>query len=447
MTQTGIIYGCRRWLLLSVLIATSLTVIAGAQSRSDAPALLQKADIAEIIDSVLTAYEIHYVYPDTARALSAHIRKSFADGAYDDIIDLSEIAQRLNDDMRSFTHDMHIHIYVMSPDDSPSISDTLTNEAIARRARNNFGFRKVEWLTGNIGYLRLDTFQDAVYAGEAATAAMNFLARCSALIIDLRYNKGGSETMVRLLASYFFKSPTMINAHYFPETDLLVQSWTSAYVPGRKLVDAELYILISNRTSSGAEAFAYGMKHSDRAVLIGETTDGSAHMSASWDFPNLGIRAVIPDARPVNPVTKTSWERKGVKPHIEVAVDSAFDVAYANALRKLLKTEEDERSRATLIWVLDRMEADQVQYKLDRHDIKQYVGTYGPRHVWSKDGVLHYRRGENDPMIMIPMKRDLFRLEEIDYFRIRFKRNEKDEVIELVGLYDDGRRDPNPRTE
>ena len=447
MSLSGIIYCCRRWLLLSTCITISLAAIAGAQSRPDVPGPLQKAEIAEIIDSVLTAYEIHYVYPDTARALSAHIRKSFADGAYDDITDLSEIAQRLNDDMRSFTHDMHIHIYVMSPDDSPSISDTLTNDVIARRARDNFGFRKVELLAGNIGYLRLDTFHDAVYAGEAAAAAMNFLARCSALIIDLRYNKGGSETMVRFLASYFFKSPTMINAHYFTETDMLVQSWTSAYVPGRKLVDAELYILTSNRTSSGAEAFAYGMKHSDRAVLIGETTDGSAHMTASWDFPNLGIRAVIPDARPVNPVTRTSWERTGVKPHIEVAADSAFDVAYANALRTLLKTEEDERSRATLIWVLDRMEADRMQYKPDRNDIKQYVGTYGPRRVFSKDGVLYYRRDENDPMIMIPMERDLFRLEEIDYFRIRFKRNEKGEVIELTGLYSDGQTEPSPRTE
>jgi hypothetical protein len=428
-------------------MATSLTAISSAQSRWDVPGPLQREDIAEIIDSVLAAYEIHYVYPDTARALSAHIRKNFAEGAYDDITDLSEIAQRLNDDMRSFTHDMHIHIYVMSPDDSPSMSDTLTQEVIARRARINFGFRKAEWLPGNIGYLRLDTFQEAAYAGEAATAAMNFLARCSALIIDLRNNKGGDETMVRLLASYFFRSPTMINAHYFTETDLVVQSWSSAYVPGRKLVDAELYILTSNRTSSAAEAFAYGMKHAGRAILIGETTDGSAHMTASWDFPNLGIRAVIPDARPVNPVTKTSWERTGVKPHIEAAADSAFDVAYANAVRKLLKTEEDERSRAALVWVLDRIEDDQVQYKLDRLDAQQYVGTYGPRTIWFRDGVLHYRRGENDPMIMIPMKKDLFRFEGIDYFRIKFKRNERDEVIELIGLYDDGWSDTSPRTE
>jgi hypothetical protein len=447
MTQTGIIYGCRRWLLLSILIATSLTAISGAQSRSDVPGLLQKAEIAEIIDSVLTACEIHYVYPDTAHALSEYIRKRFADGVYDDITNLTEIAQRLDDDLLSFTNDRHLHISVMSRDDSPSISDTLTNEAIARRARTNFGFRKAEWLPGNIGYLQLDSFEDAVYAGETATAAMSFLARCNALIIDLRYNGGGYETMVRLLASYFFKSPIKINELYFPETDSLEQSWTSAYVPGRKLVDTELYILISDQTASGAEAFAYGMKHSSRAVLIGETTVGMAHWTESWDFPNLGIRADIPIARPVNPVTKTSWERTGVKPHIEVSTDSAFDVAYANALRKLLETEEDERSRAALVWVLDRLEVDQLQYELDRHDSRQYVGTYGPRHIWLKDGVLHYRRGENDPMIMIPMKKDLFRLEGIDYFRIQFTRNERDEVIELVGLYDDGRSDASPRTE
>jgi len=101
-------------------------------------------DAAEIIDSILNAFELHYVYPDTARNLSKHIRSRFADGAYDDAADLAAFAGKLSDDMRAFTHDKHVRISVMSPDNSQTAADTLTDEKIAWRARSNFGFRKAE---------------------------------------------------------------------------------------------------------------------------------------------------------------------------------------------------------------------------------------------------------------------------------------------------------------
>lgn len=38
-----------------------------------------------------------------------------------------------------------------------------------------------------------------------------------------------------------------------------------------------IVILSSSRTFSGSEAFAYVMKHHNRATIIGETTRGGAH--------------------------------------------------------------------------------------------------------------------------------------------------------------------------
>src|SRR3954471_21062060 len=63
----------------------------------------------------------------------------------------------------------------------------------------NYGFRRLERLAGNVGYLRLDEFHPATDARAASTASavMTFLARTCALIIDLRENRGGDGSMTR----------------------------------------------------------------------------------------------------------------------------------------------------------------------------------------------------------------------------------------------------------
>ena len=56
------------WLrLLSFLLVAVFTSSSWAQSEDEDATTLQKSTKLEIIDSVLTAFEQHYVYPDTAR--------------------------------------------------------------------------------------------------------------------------------------------------------------------------------------------------------------------------------------------------------------------------------------------------------------------------------------------------------------------------------------------
>ena len=45
----------------------------------------------------------------------------------------------------------------------------------------------------------------------------------------------------------------------------------------------------------------------------------------------------IPFARSVNPFTGTNWEGTGVTPDVAVPEAEAFDVAYAKALRHVVK--------------------------------------------------------------------------------------------------------------
>ena len=46
---------------------------------------------------------------------------------------------------------------------------------------------------------------------------------------------------------------------------------------------------------------------------------------------------------------------------------------------------------------------------------------------------------------MVPMTQTLFAVENLDYFRIEFSVKDG-QAFELIGLYDDGRREPSKRT-
>jgi hypothetical protein len=275
------------------------------------------------------------------------------------------------------------------------------------------------------------------------------VAHSHALIIDLRYNGGGDETMVRYLSSYFFRRPIQINALYFTETDSLEQSWTTAHVPGRKLIHTDLYILTSGRTASGAEALSYGLKNAGRAILVGETTAGAAHWTESWDFPSLQIRADIPMARPINPVTKTSWERTGVTPHIEVPADEALVVAHREALERILARTTDEQEREELAWDMVALEVQAEPIALTPEEMQACTGEYadGRYAILVKDDALYWRYTDGTEYLMVPLAGDLFGFTDTDRHRVKIVRDDRGVVTGFRLLIRGGEPGPvRPRT-
>ena len=436
-------FNCRRvskiLALISILSMITCLPLYGQTAQKQDPDMDDSAKSA-VIDSVLSAFKLHYLYPDQAKKFDKQIKNKYKKGAYDEIGDLNQLTRQLSNDLREISHDLHIRISVMSPADfSPAIGDTITDEEIAKRARENFYFKKVECLPGNIGYLRLDRFDDPVYAGPTAVAAMNFLENCDAIIIDLRYNGGGEEKMVRLLSSYFFKEPIQINSLYFTETDSLEQSWTYAYVPGKKMIDADLYILTSPNTASGAEAFTYGLKNSGRARIIGESTAGAAHWVEYYDFPSLQVRTKIPIARPINPVTKTSWEKVGVKPDIEAPASKALKITHIEALKRLIGKNPDEDIKRDLNWHLTNAEAQLNPVFLTENEMGKYTGTYGRFAILIKEGQLYWRFPNGTDFKMIPITPDLFEAEDIGDARIKIVRNKDGDVDGCYPVFKNGR--------
>ncbi|MBN1213780.1 MAG: S41 family peptidase [candidate division Zixibacteria bacterium] len=401
---------------------------------------------AEIIDSVAYALNEVYVFPEVAKQMEKHIRKQYKDKAYKEITTLEDFIGKLTEDLRSISHDRHLAVRLAPESATTSThSDTLTDaereQIIKRSAYNNFAFKKIEILPGNVGYIKIDGFNEATWAGATAIAAMNFLANCDAIIFDLRENGGGQPSLIQLITSYFFNEPQHLNSFYIRKEDTTQQFWTQAYVQGPRMADVEIYILTSSYTFSGAEEFTYNLKNMKRATIVGETTGGGAHPSERRIFPNLKVGMSLPYGRAINPITGTNWEGTGIEPHIKTSKAEALNVAYLEALKKLKDKYDDEEIKRTLAWKIETLESKYNPYSLDESALKEYVGTYGPRKITLKDGALHYQREEGPVFKLVPMAKDKFRIDELDYFRPFFERDEGGRVVKFVGLYDNGYTD------
>jgi len=87
-----------------------------------------------------------------------------------------------------------------------------------------------------------------------------------------------------------------------------------------------LLVLTANFTFSGAEQFAYDLQAIKRAKIVCEVTGGGAHACAGH-WINDHINLLLPECRPVNPITLSNWEKVGVAPNVVCSAAEALDVA------------------------------------------------------------------------------------------------------------------------
>jgi hypothetical protein len=437
---------------LVLCFCLALVVPAGFSQAQLASPSVDATQKQAIVDEISTLLNANYIFPETAKKVEDALRAKLKNGDFDKLTVAADFARAVSAVILEVSKDRHTG-FAYNPamaEDLRRLAGQSEEEAkkvrerrLEAARRDNFGFRKVERLAGNIGYLDFRMFASPDEAGATAVAAMNFLAYCDAVIVDLRQNGGGDPAQIQLISSYFFAEPVHLNDLYFRAADRTDNFWTLPYVPGPKSVDADLYILTSARTFSGAEEFTYNMKNLKRATIIGETTGGGAHPTDSMIVQRDYILRV-PFARAINPVSKTNWEGTGVTPDIAVPAAEAYDRAYATALEKLAAKASDPRRKAEFDWILVGLKAKTNPPQIDQKVLKTYAGVYGERKITLENGALFYQR-TGPKYWLIPMTQTLFALDGLDSFRLEFVVKDG-KVIELVGLYDNGERDSSPRS-
>jgi hypothetical protein len=438
----------------TIILIALLLGIAAVYAQNVAPqqpAVDEKTQTA-IIDSVTAALNDAYVFPDVAKKMEQLVRNNLKEGKYKKIKLLSEFTDQLTSDLQSVSHDKHLLFQMPRSQDqngAPAMTpDEERKRQLEQLRRDNYGFRKVEILPGNIGYLDFRYFAETSFGEAAATAiaAMNFLAHTDAIIFDMRQNGGGNPSMIQLISSYLFEEPVHLNTFYIRKTDETQQFWTQGHVVGPKMTAVPVYVLTSSATFSGAEEFTYNLKNLKRGTIIGEVTGGGAHPVNIQDFPTLHISLQLPYGRAINPITKTNWEGTGVTPDINVPADQALTVARIEALKKIMDKEQNPTRKKQLAWALKSLDLEKNPVTLDAKTLASFEGSFGPRRIFLENSSLYYQRESRPKFRLVPMGDDTFQLVGLDNFRIRFNRGTGGEVTELVGMYDDGRTDVNPRS-
>jgi C-terminal processing protease CtpA/Prc len=281
--------------------------------------LFDAASRAEVVDDLCDKLAENYVYPEKAALFIQHLRSRHAEGAHDALQKPEEFCHALTLDLQHISRDRHL-VVLWRPDETLATSQTdeeSLKEMRRQAASRNYGFRKVELLSGNVGLIELSGFDDPMLGGDTAVAAMRFVSNTHALIFDVRRNMGGDGRMVILLCSYLCPGNQWeLSGFYSRKVGKEEPSWTMPYVPGPYYENKPVYVLTGPLTFSGGELLAYDLQALERATIVGEVTGGAAHGA---EFHRLvhGCNALISYSAPINPITKTNCEAVGVQPDIK----------------------------------------------------------------------------------------------------------------------------------
>lgn len=316
-------------------LAFAMTLCAATPQAAPAPSGPWNAAVRDNMLSQTEGLLHKYYFQERIPAIRAAIEARRAQLV--STSDPDRFAQGLTEAMQSVTHDKHLYI-AYSPIPlpkmtAPTAADRARFERIASYA--DYGFAVAARLTGNVGYLRIDTFAPSSAATRRMIdAAMTELSMTDALIVDVRSNGGGDSQTVDYLLGYFFGGSVPVtgfsersNGRVHKELD-----YSAKYVGGAKYLERPVFVLTSSDTFSGAEQFAYDMQALKRATLVGQTTGGGANPGDMYDLTeNFGF--FVPTGVAENPMTHANWEGSGVVPEVKTSAKEALVQAYERALR------------------------------------------------------------------------------------------------------------------
>ncbi|QMW02494.1 S41 family peptidase [Spirosoma foliorum] len=414
------------------------------------PSLSEQEKIA-VIQSVSKIMQQAYVFPNVGQRMATQLTANLTNKLYRKLDDPVAFAARLTDDLVSVSHDKHIRVF-FDPEWVKAAKTAVTKQDslavlyrdLASWKKDNFGFKAINVLPGNIGYLKLDAMMDVKFGGETGVAAMNYLSNVDALIIDLRENHGGSN-MGSLIASYLFDGePVQLAELHLREGNKIIQEWTLAHVPGKRMPDTPVYILTSNFTFSAAEAIAQRLKVLKRAITIGEKSGGGAHITEQRVATDR-FCVFVPFGRSIgDPTKETDWEGVGVIPDISVPANDAFDTAYQLALSNLSKTSSG--STVNYQWYLENANAKATAVSLPVTLLDSYAGDYADMKIRINEGRLTFQKGKQMIYRLTPINSETFLVEGMPYLRLKFIK-ENNRVSTLIRVYDNGMERKSNRVE
>lgn len=400
-----------------------------------------------VVEGVAQAIADNYYDASKGAAVAKDLRAEAAKGAYDRLTDPRDLATALSERLRPLDHHFNVAWSAEGaapprPAAAPTPTAVSAPSPVNPIKRANYGIRRVEILNGNLGYIDMRMFAHFEFgdqnapARKAIEAALQTVANTDAVIIDLRDNGGGSPAMVGYLASAFTpKGADIYNTFKYREGT--ESEAPKDWYPAPRL-ETPLYVLISGRTGSAAEALAYTLKNAKRAVIVGEASGGAANPGGPVPVAG-GFSIFVSNGSPISPITKTNWEGDGVQPDIKVPAAEALDVARVLALETVLKTATGPAAQDAR-WALETLRAE--ASPPPTKPLTDYAGAYGAVEIVQVDGRLAMKRGRRPLTVLLPLGGDTFSVVNESGRRVVFERDAKGAVtaFEAIGYEGGGSR-------
>lgn len=447
-------------ILCAVVLAFSPS--AYSQTATDKPVIDSQLR-QRLVENITRELQAKYVAAEKVKTIASALQTKLQSGGYDKIKDANELASALTNDLRTASKDLHLFVtYDPALERALKSAPTLpsvelpelppTPEQLIKQRQSNYDFRKLEIMSGNVGYLELRSFVDLNQSKDTAAAAMNFLANTDAVIIDLRRNPGGFINLEIFLGSYFYGvDPVELLSRYHREGDVTVREWTLREVPGKRLQNVDLYILTSRETGSAGEGFSFILQQRQRAKIIGEQTSGAGY--GNKEFPiGDGFVFYISTFRQFDPRTGRGWQEVGVKPDIAVASERALSMAHFEAVKNLVDKTTDARRKQQLSWLATLLQFEaQGAKQIPAAVLESYAGKYdrGKIVVSLEQGQLYFLGASGVRRKLHALADDTFLIEDPsvqaeNQARLRFIKTAGN-VTELQLLVSDGRAFPRTK--
>jgi len=290
------------------------------------------ADLRPAIGAIAAALESHYVMPSPGREGAARLRAVSRRGDVSRICgDGTAKASVLTRATRAALNDLHLRVAFGPPDPieppkQPSV-DALVD---------NLGIEEVSRMPGGIGYLRITGWAPLSWVEPRLANAFALLRDSTAVIIDVRGNRGGDGGTVNLVARTFLPvgaPPTLLTFDRAGKSAMVKGSKEPAWPRFPQAMP--IVVLINRESASGSEALAFSLREEQRATIMGSRSAGAAHpVRDAVPLPG-GFSLYIPQYRLEGRVNHTDWEGVGVRPDVETGLSDAKVLAWEFLRQKL----------------------------------------------------------------------------------------------------------------
>ena len=399
---------------VALILAAALAAPAAANPpESEAAEEPATVDANRIAREVREAIAANYVLTDKLPAIAATLDAGIAAGRYSGLSDRA-LAERLNQDLTEAAHDKHLsiqfdpaHASMMNGPMGDEVNEGPEWERMARSM--NHGVAELRLMDGNVRYMNLVGF---AWTGEASARvldnAIGFLGEGDAVVIDLRYNGGGSPKAIEYLFSHFVEAGKPLMTFYMGGGKAPQQHDALGELPAGRLLGKPLYVLTSRMSISAAEAFAALVKDYGVGEIVGETTAGAAYRNSFFPIAGQYLLSVSVGRGEVGP-SKLDWEGTGIAPTVAIDAGNALETAHMNALRKL--AENAPQPDRMMMEAKATMLAAKLNPAQAAHPLAAYTGQFGDRAITAEGGALFSQRRNGPKTRLLPLGADAFIME------------------------------------